>query len=61
MEDNKNFFDFLCEKLTKYKNTAFYKFIYNHPIASIAFLILWGVVIIIIFFYFIFTLYKLSS
>jgi hypothetical protein len=58
---NKNIFDYVCEKIVPYKDTAFYKFIYKHPILSITILIIWGVVIILMFFLFIYTLFNLSK
>lgn len=58
---NKNIFDYIFEKIIKYKNTALYKFIYNHPKVSVSILILWGIIIMFVFGYFIYTLYKLSS
>jgi hypothetical protein len=58
--NDKNIFDYISEKVIKYKNTSFYQFVYKHPMISVSILILWGVVIIGMFFYFILTLIKLS-
>jgi hypothetical protein len=59
--NKKNIFDYVSERIMEYKNTPFYRYIYKHPILSITFVIIWGVVIIFMFFYFLFTLYQIAE
>ncbi len=41
----------------KYKDTKIYQFIYNHPKGSIAFLIIWGLIILKLLIYFMYKLH----
>jgi hypothetical protein len=56
-DDKKSIIYQINEIVIKYKDTKTYKFIYNHPKISVAILIIWGIAILALLFYFIYKMH----